>query len=292
MKKLNLLLLKKRPYLFILLCFSVFLMNLFLWNETSQLIRNIPVLKTLQSKSSSDIYELMYVPNATDSGEIKEFTPTEIEEISQFFKESFFEDKPNLYLSKEKYINNTFKDTDDLIPVTEKQVLENVDSEIINLMFIHDLLILNLSQDKIKILEEKGNAIDFPIKFISLKDSFQKDYDYYINNFIFGLVFSIIFMSFSLLIIYLLISSSLKLYSQEINLLRIVGVPIKKIRLNFILLLITPIILSFILFIIFTYTLGIALIFYDYIYLLALNSLLILISILIINKKLGGVLNA
>ena len=60
MKKLNLLLLKKRPYLFILLCFSVFLMNLFLWNETSQLIRNIPVLKTLQSKSSSDIYELMY----------------------------------------------------------------------------------------------------------------------------------------------------------------------------------------------------------------------------------------
>lgn len=267
-------------------------MNLFLWNETSQLIRNIPVLKTLQSKSSSDIYELMYVPNATDSGEIKEFTPTEIEEISQFFKESFFEDKPNLYLSKEKYINNTFKDTDDLIPVTEKQVLENVDSEIINLMFIHDLLILNLSQDKIKILEEKGNAIDFPIKFISLKDSFQKDYDYYINNFIFGLVFSIIFMSFSLLIIYLLISSSLKLYSQEINLLRIVGVPIKKIRLNFILLLITPIILSFILFIIFTYTLGIALIFYDYIYLLALNSLLILISVLIINKKLGGVLNA
>ena len=109
MKKLNLLLLKKRPYLFILLCFSVFLMNLFLWNETSQLIRNIPVLKTLQSKSSSDIYELMYVPNATDSGEIKEFTPTEIEEISQFFKESFFEDKPNLYLSKEKYISNTFK---------------------------------------------------------------------------------------------------------------------------------------------------------------------------------------
>ncbi|MGF2146332.1 hypothetical protein ACQUEF_13280 [Vagococcus fluvialis] len=292
MKKLNLLLLKKRPYLFILLCFSVFLMNLFLWNETSQLIRNIPVLKTLQSKSSSDIYELMYVPNATDSGEIKEFTPTEREEISQFFKESFFQDKPNLYLSKEKYINNTIKDTDDLIPVTEEQVLENVDSEIINLMFIHDLLILNISQDKIKKLEEKGNTINFPIKFISLKDSFQKDYDYYINNFIFGLVFSIIFMSFSLLIIYLLISSSLKLYSQEINLLRIVGVPIKKIRLNFILLLITPIILSFILFIIFTYTLGIALIFYDCIYLLALNSLLILISILIINKKLGGVLNA
>ena len=295
MKKINRLFVKKRFYLFILLCLSPFLMNLFLWNEASQLIRNIPKLQVLKEKSTEDIYEIHYQPDANSAGAIKEYHSAEIKNLNAFFQESFFkpeEKKNSLYLSKSDYFNETIKNKDDLIPITKELFFSNIGQEVINISFIDDLFVTNISRAEATMLEASANKLNFPMKLVSLKDRFLEEYNYYFFNFIFGLSISAIFLSFSVLLIYLLISSSLKLFSQEIHLLRIVGLSKKKILTNFIYLFLIPIVISFAVFFAFVSSTGISFIFFDYLYLLLINLLFLTLSLLVLKKKIGGVLNS
>lgn len=90
MKKINGLILKKRFYLFFLLIFTTFLMNIYLWNETSRLIQELPNLLALKANISDDIYEIQSIPFADETGLGRSYSGEEINKIDTFLEESFF----------------------------------------------------------------------------------------------------------------------------------------------------------------------------------------------------------
>ena len=108
MKKINFMIIRKRLFLFVLLGLTTFMMNLFLWNETSQLIRNIPQLVSLKEKSSEAIYELNYIPNSEGHRLMKSYSEEEKQAIYELLESRFFDSqgKSHIYLGKQQYIND------------------------------------------------------------------------------------------------------------------------------------------------------------------------------------------
>ena len=86
MKKINGLIMRKRFFLFVLLFLTTFLMNLFLWNETTQMIRQIPLLISLKENSTDDVYELNYQPSADDNNVIQPYSQSEQDRILHFLE--------------------------------------------------------------------------------------------------------------------------------------------------------------------------------------------------------------
>ena len=86
MKKINGLIMRKRFFLFVLLILTTFLMNLFLWNETTQLIRQIPLLISLKENSTDDVYELNYQPSADENNVIQPYSQSEQDRILHFLE--------------------------------------------------------------------------------------------------------------------------------------------------------------------------------------------------------------
>ncbi len=295
MKKINLLIFKKRFYLFFLLFFTVFFMNLFLWNETTQLIREIPRLIVLKNNVSDEIYEIGYVPISYDDGLIKDYSPEEKKAIYHLLLDSFYYTDKNtkLYLGKEKYLNANKKDQENsLTRISEFQLENKFNAKTLDHLFFADILVFDLNRDELEEIQEKAHNLNFPIVFYSLRQSFQIEWDYYFGNFIFGLISSVFFMSFSLFIIYLIITSSLKIFQQEIRMLRIMGLSKKRIERNFNFLLLFPIILIFPLFLMFVQVVGLQPIMIDLTYLLIINTFLVIFSHLLINKKVRMKINA
>ena len=61
-------------------------MNLFLWNETTQLIRQIPLLISLKENSTDDVYELNYQPSADENNVIQPYSQSEQDRILHFLE--------------------------------------------------------------------------------------------------------------------------------------------------------------------------------------------------------------
>lgn len=295
MKKINFMIFKKRFYLFFLLFFTVFFMNLFLWNETKQLIQEFPRLMMLKSNISDEIYDISYVPPSYDDGLVKDYNPESKENIDNFLIESFYdtEGKTKIYLGKEKYLNSSKKDKESLLtPISVTQLKNKLKIEVLDPEFFSDIIIFDLKPEELEVIKKKAKELNFDIYIYSLRESFQNVWNYYFGNFIFGLVSSVIFMSFSLFIIYLIITSGLKIFQQEIRILRIVGLSKIKIERNFNILLIFPIILTLPLFFIFVQSIDMIITVSDVAYLLASNTILIIFSHVLINKKIRRKMNA
>lgn len=295
MKKINLMIFKKRFYLFFLLFFTVFFMNLFLWNETKQLIQEFPRLMMLKSNISDEIYDISYVPPSYDSGLIKDYDPKSKENIDNFLIESFYDAEGNtkIYLGKEEYLNSSKENKESLLtPISETQLKNKLTLEVLDSVFFSDMIIFDLKPEELEVIKKKAKDLNFDIYIDTLRESFQDEWNYYFGNFIFGLVSSFIFMSFSLFIIYLIITSGLKIFQQEIRLLRIVGLSKVKIERNFNILLIFPIVLTLPLFFIFVQSIDMIITISDLAYLLAINTLLVIFSHVLINKKIRRKMNA
>ena len=157
---------------------------------------------------------------------------------------------------------------------------------------MNDILVLDIEKSVMNDMEEAAETLDFRIGLNSLSEKFREEFNYYFGNFIFGMVLSLVFMSFGLLIVYWIISSSLKIFQQDIRLQRVMGLTNRKITNNFKLLLMIPIIVSFMVFLVFAYSTGFHVLLIDYLYLLLLNSSLLIFSNLIIKKKMGRMLDA
>ena len=295
MKKINLMILTKRFYLFFLLFFTAFFMNVFLWNETRQLVQEFPRLMMLKSNTSDDIYDISYVPPSYDSGLIKDYDPDSKKNIDNFLLESFYdaEGKTKIYLGKEEYLNSSKENKKSLLtPISETQLKNKLMLEFFDSVFFSDMIIFDLKPDELEAIKKKAKELNFEIYIDTLRESFQDEWNYYFGNFIFGLVSSFIFMSFSLFIIYLIITSGLKIFQQEIRLLRIVGLSKIKIERNFNILLIFPIIVIFPLFFLFVQSIDMLITPIDFAYLLVMNLFLVLFSHLLINKKIRRKMNA
>lgn len=296
MKKINFMIVRKRMFLFILLGLATFMMNLFLWNETSQLIRNIPQLVNLKEKSSEDVYEMSYIPNSEENGLMKPYSEKEKNDIYELLENSFFDSQgeSHIYLGKQQYINDSDAKNakSRLVPMTKEMLKEEIKAEDVNAMAMNDSLIFDMNQNELGTIEKEAKNLNFSIGIQSLSERFQSEFNYYFGNFLFGLIVSLVFMSFGLFLIYWLISSSLKIFRQDIQLLRIVGLSNKKIIKNFNILLTLPIDIFALLFLVFAYSLGFGVLFSDYLYLLLLNASLLLFSRAIIKKKIRGMLNA
>lgn len=296
MKKINSLIMRKRFFLFVLLFLTTFLMNLFLWNETTQLIRQMPLLVSLKEKSADDVYELHFQPSADEHNVIQPYSQSEQDRILQFLENSFFDSdgKPNLYSGKQSYLSDSSAkmDKENLTPVTKEMLNSEIRKDFIDATFMNDILILNIEQSVTNDIEKSAETLDFRIGLNSLNEKFREEFNYYFGNFIFGLALSLVFMSFGLLIVYWIISSSLKIFQQDIRLHRVMGLTNRKITNNFKLLLMLPVIVSFMVFLAFAYSTGFHVLPVDYLYLLLLNASLLIVSNLIIKKKMGRILDA
>lgn len=296
MKKINSLIMRKRFFLFVLLFLTTFLMNLFLWNETTQLIRQIPILVSLKENSTDDVYELHYQPSADENNVIQTYSKSEQDRILQFLENSFFDSdgQSNLYSGKQSYLSdpNARMDKENLTPVTKEMLDSEIRKDFIDATFMNDILVLDIEKSVMNDMEEAAETLDFRIGLNSLSEKLREEFNYYFGNFIFGLVLSLVFMSFGLLIVYWIISSSLKIFQQDIRLHRVMGLTNRKITNNFKLLLMIPVIVSFMVFLVFAYSTGFHVLLIDYLYLLLLNSSLLIFSNLIIKKKMGRMLDA
>ena len=296
MKKINSLIMRKRFFLFVLLFLTTFLMNLFLWNETTQLIRQIPILVSLKENSTDDVYELNYQPSADENNVIQPYSQSEQDRILQFLENSFFDSdgQSNLYSGKQSYLSdpNARMDKENLTPVTKEMLDSEIRKDFIDATFMNDILVLDIEKSVMNDMEEAAETLDFRIGLNSLSEKFREEFNYYFGNFIFGMVLSLVFMSFGLLIVYWIISSSLKIFQQDIRLHRVMGLTNRKITNNFKLLLMIPVIVSFMVFLVFAYSTGFHVLLIDYLYLLLLNSSLLIFSNLIIKKKMGRMLDA
>ena len=296
MKKINGLIMRKRFFLFVLLFLTTFLMNLFLWNETTQMIRQIPLLISLKENSTDDVYELNYQPSADENNVIQTYSKSEQDRILQFLENSFFDSdgQSNLYSGKQSYLSdpNARMDKENLTPVTKEMLDSEIRKDFIDATFMNDILVLDIEKSVMNDMEEAAETLDFRIGLNSLSEKFREEFNYYFGNFIFGLVLSLVFMSFGLLIVYWIISSSLKIFQQDIRLHRVMGLTNRKITNNFKLLLMIPVIVSFMVFLVFAYSTGFHVLLIDYLYLLLLNSSLLIFSNLIIKKKMGRMLDA
>lgn len=157
---------------------------------------------------------------------------------------------------------------------------------------IYDVLIFDFDAEELRIIEEKAQSLLFPFKALSLRESFQLDFNYYVGNFIFGVVAAITFITFSLFLVYLTIASGLKICQQEIRLLRVIGLSNRKINKNFNRLLLSPILLGTLLATVFLLRLPFNITWVDFIYLALTNCLLLLFAQLVIQKKLRRVIDA
>ena len=280
MKKINLLILKKRFFPFLLLIFSTFFMNLFLWNETSQLVRQLPTIVQLKKLSFQNIYEVNYLPNANSQGKIKEHSEVERKDLASFLK-SF----PSLYSNKKAYINARGNDVSILTPVTKNMIEEYILVREMDIAFLNDLIFLDFDDIQVNEFKNQAEKTSIKINLLSMKERYIDEYNYYVKNFIFGLTISLLLLSFSIFLIYIIISASIKIAEEEIKLLRVVGLSKNKIKRNFESLLIFPIVLTSLLFFVFIHSISIPVIFADYVYLFILNSCLCLVSKYIIYLK-------
>ncbi|HBQ63271.1 MAG TPA: hypothetical protein DD651_07480 [Trichococcus sp.] len=227
---------------------------------------------------------------------IQTYSKSEQDRILQFLENSFFDSdgQSNLYSGKQSYLSdpNARMDKENLTPVTKEMLDSEIRKDFIDATFMNDILVLDIEKSVMNDMEEAAETLDFRIGLNSLSEKFREEFNYYFGNFIFGLVLSLVFMSFGLLIVYWIISSSLKIFQQDIRLHRVMGLTNRKITNNFKLLLMIPVIVSFMVFLVFAYSTGFHVLLIDYLYLLLLNSSLLIFSNLIIKKKMGRMLDA
>lgn len=282
MKRINVLIFKKRFYLFAILCLSSFFMNLFLWNETTQLIRAQPVMNRLKHLSANNIYLINYVPDADGNGAIKELSDQDRADIASFLL-TF---QQYLYSGTARYLYENNFDTSSLTVISKSDIERNVKDLYVDIAFMNNLFLLEPPSDIRLKFEDYAISIKGTFTLQSISDRYQNEYKYYFGNFLFGLSVSGVLLSFGLLIIYLLVSSSVAIFSEELRLLRMIGLPRIKIRRNIEWLFAMPILFSAIVFIIFINNIGFDMIIEDYIYITFLNMLLCFISKFMVDRKL------
>ena len=290
MTKLTLLLFRKRFFLFALLMITTFLMNLFLWNETSQLIRMLPRLSLMNQEDSEEIFEVIHMPDTVDGFLMKTYSDDVQNEVFQVLSKGLYKEgrARQLYYGKENYLTAT----GELIPLSKEKLPNIIEGIIPDVTDINDLLVFNTSQEELRDIEASMTQIGFPLRFASWSERYHEDYDYYFGNFIFGLCLSLAMMGFSFLIIYWLVSSLVKICQQDIRVFQIVGITKRTIKMHLSFLIILPIIFVLSPFFFFAYSIAYSIIIADYIYIFGINAVLAAYTILIVNWKLRRVLNA
>lgn len=281
MKRINLLIFKKRFYLFFIMCLSCFFMNLFLWNETTQFIRARPAINRLERLSENNVYLLNYIPEADKEGAIAELGDWERADIASFLL-TF---QQYLYVGKEHYLNGD--DNFTLIAAINSSDIErNVIDKYVDIAFMNDLILLEPSLEIITLFEAEAGALRGDLSLQSISERYRNEFTYYFGNFLFGLSVSMILLAFGLFSVYLIIISSVDIFAQEIKLLRIIGLTHSKIRRNFECLFTIPIILSAVVFLVFIQNTGFKFIIEDYLYLTLLNVIVCFCSKYIIDRRL------
>jgi hypothetical protein len=251
----------------------------------------MPDLINLNAKRAEEVYEVNYRPKVEADGRIIGYSEAEKAEISQFLVTYFFESPkaPTLSIGRQVYLGGTEAD---LKPISREELEEATSFETTDSRFWNDLVVTDVSKSQVKKFIQEAQDIDFQMRFVSMKSRFQAEFSYYFGNFIFGLVVSTVFLSFSVLITYLLIASSLKIFKQDIRLFRIIGVSNQKLINNFSFLFAVPIVTILVLFVMFVYSTGLDFIMADYFYLSLINLALVLFVRLTVKRKVKRELNA
>ncbi|SJZ91393.1 hypothetical protein SAMN02745116_01810 [Pilibacter termitis] len=299
MKKLNILLLKKRFYLFGIILLIVFVMNILFWNETTRFIRILPNLFALQSKSDEDVYEVRHNPrsealNESGGARAYSYSAEEQQEILSFLTTFFLHSNSEMsvYTGKSTYLDVSSGKKERLTEKTlQKELFYADEVGFVDGNFIDKLIVFNPSKEDFKKLEEFSKKKNVDLRLFSLKDLLKEEFQYYFGNFLWALAMTILFYLFVITLSYFLIASAIKIFKQEIRLFRVIGVSKKAIQRNFSYLLISPVFVAAIVSLFCIHAVGYGILLVDYLYLFALNFILAGFIYLIIRRKLKGVLN-
>lgn len=285
MKNIYFLILKKRWFLFTILFLLVFLTNSVLWNESTQLIRRYPAIERLKIEADKGSYESLYIPEADETGALISISMEERNELYHTLLTAL-RDGRAIYRNKIAYIEKGEK----LQLLTAIKLKDIFSKEELSEHFLNDIL-FKKSRDN-KELFKKIIAINQAFSIRTMKESYQVEKNYYMNNFYFAVAFSCLLLTFAFFILYWLLSASIKICQGELRLLRVIGAREKWLRGRFLILFSIPIVMAFIGMVLFIFAIGLNFIWADWIYLLVFNLFFIISAHVNIYRHTKGVFNA
>lgn len=266
MKSIYLLLVKKRWYLLSLLALITLFMNLFLWNEASQLIRTYPMLETMKIEGQKGSYEILYNPPMTTGGLVTE--PSKEERAVLYQIVAPYSDK--FVSHKIEYFQGG-----DFVPMTDRDLQLALLSEELPPLFFDDLFLRGLSEKDYQQLSVAIQESHFPLVIQSIQESYQVQKRYYMGNFFFGAIVSLILFLLGNLIVAWLIRATLTICQEEFAVLRLIGLTKKQLYRSITGFFLIPMLVGLFLFFLLVWTMRVGVLLADVLYLSAINSLLI-----------------
>ncbi|MBF0787429.1 MULTISPECIES: hypothetical protein [unclassified Streptococcus] len=281
MKSIYFLMFKKRWYLFGLLALITLSMNLFLWNEASQLIRVYPMLEMMKTEGDKGSYEMYYNPPVTTGGLVTE--PSKEERTILYQIVAPYVDQ--LATHKIEYFQGG-----ELVPMTDNDLQVALLSEELPPLFFDDLLVHDLNEIDYQQLSAAICDSHFPVTIQPIRERYQIQKNYYLKNFFFGAIVSLILFLFGNLIVAWLIGATLKICQEELAVLRLIGLTQKQLYYYTTGLFLIPMFVGLFLFFLLVWTMGVGLILADALYLSAVNSLLLGFTYFLTCYRLKGAL--
>ncbi|MGT2667204.1 hypothetical protein ACVRYP_07845 [Streptococcus rifensis] len=273
------LMVKKRWYVFLAIFVTGFLMNLIVWNETSQLIRNLVSLKTMQVEAENDGYDLVYYPSQDQTQDNPQQAKDQL-----YQKLTELNEQGKVFYNKGAYLNGG-----DLLPLDDEILTKEFSESQVFGVFFNDLLFRKLSDEEIDDLETSFLKLGDKIEIVPFQKQYEKQQDYYWNNMIFGLGVGTFLLVIGLLLLRWLLLSTWRICEEEIKVLRLIGLSKRRLGRSMTLFLHSPIILALLVFIFSSYTIFyFGMIGWDYIYLIAMSSLQFLLISYMVSRRMKG----
>ncbi|MCU9534179.1 hypothetical protein [Streptococcus sp. CSL10205-OR2] len=276
------LVLKKRWYVFLVVFVIYFFMNLLIWNETSQFIRNFSKVQVMKIEAQKESFDFVYTPlsNLTDS----DMEPTRNKLIEQF-SELIKQDK--VYTNKMEYL-----DGGELVLLTEDELKKQFSPGLL-IISLNDLILRDITLSDTEPIQATIRELGDDVEIVPFQEQYDKTHQYYRDN----MLFSLYVGSFLTLIIFLLLRwlvvSTWRICEEEIKVLRLVGLSYRRLSRAVTFFLYSPILLALLTFIISAHTIFyFGLILWDYVYLLTLAALQFLWVTIMISRRVKGELDA
>lgn len=261
MKSILWLVIRRRWYLLFAVLMTAMTMNLFIWNEASAYIRNIPTLAAMISEELTEGFDVVTYPKDVVKQHLAE---NDMSSLSSHLLKLSREGK--LRYNKLDYLNGG-----ELLEFDAMELEGFLESD--SLQFFNDIVLLqDVSIVEIQELQELFFEAGYTAEIVPFRDQYKHQKNYYQSNLLFGLVVAmVLFVCGGFLLIWLF-KSILSICVEEIKVLRLVG--FSRLRLIHLLetLLWSPILLALLCFIFLVpQFFGIKLIVWDYLYLVLIS---------------------
>lgn len=277
------LILKKRWYVFLGIFIITFFMNLIVWNETSQLIRNLSVLNMMQIEAKKEGFDVVYHPSMDSSQSERE--PVRMQLRQQL---SALASDGRAFYNKTAYLHG-----DRLLALNDEKILQELSENQWSSDFLNDLVLRGLTADDIAMLKQTVLLLGDELALVPFKEQYETQRAYYWDNVFFALRIGSFLLLIASALLRWLLNATWKICEEEIRVLRQIGLSTHRLSQAMTLFLYSPILVALVTFVFIVHTLFyVGLIGWDYVYLLALSGLQLLMIIYLVSHHMRGRENA